>query len=37
MAKKRILSDLHHSVFCTQCAMIYENGLPVEEGLILLS
>ena len=37
MAKKRLLSDLHHSVFCTQCAMIYENGLPVEEGLILLS
>lgn len=37
MAKQRILSDLHHSVFCTQCAMIYENGLPVEEGLILLS
>ena len=37
MAKQRRLSDLHHSVFCTQCAMIYENGLPVEEGLILLS
>lgn len=37
MAKKKILSDLYHSVFCTQCAMIYENGLPVEEGLILLS
>lgn len=37
MVKKRVLSDLHHSVFCTQCAMIYENGLPVEEGLILLS
>lgn len=37
MAKKRLLNDLHHSVFCTQCAMIYENGLPVEEGLILLS
>lgn len=37
MAKNKLLSDLHHSVFCTQCAMIYENGLPVEEGLILLS
>lgn len=37
MVKKRVLSDLHHSVFCTQCTMIYENGLPVEEGLILLS
>lgn len=37
MARNRLLSDLQHSVFCTQCAMIYENGLPVEEGLILLS
>jgi len=37
MVKNKVLSDLHHSVFCTQCAMIYENGLPIEEGLILLS
>ena len=37
MAKNKLLSDSLHSVFCTQCAMVYENGLPIEEGLILLS
>ena len=37
MAKRKLLNDTLHTVFCTQCAMIYENGLPIEEGLILLS
>lgn len=37
MAKLRMYDDNIHSVFCTQCAMIFENGLPLEDGLILLS
>ena len=37
MKKNTKLNDSLHAVFCTQFAMIYENGLPVEEGLILLS
>lgn len=37
MAKQKMYDDNLHSVFCTQCAMIYENGLPVEEGLMLLA
>jgi type IV pilus assembly protein PilC len=37
MAKTRMYDDNIHSVFCTQFAMIYENGLPIEEGLLLLA
>lgn len=37
MAKTRMYDDKIHSVFCTQFAMIYENGLPIEEGLLLLA
>jgi type IV pilus assembly protein PilC len=37
MAKTRMYDDNIHSVCCTQFAMIYENGLPIEEGLLLLA
>lgn len=37
MTNQKMYDDKIHSVFCTQCAMIYENGLPVEEGLLLLA
>jgi len=37
MAKLKMYDDNMHSVFCTQCAMIFENGLPLEDGLILLA
>lgn len=37
MAKLKMYDDNMHSVFCTQCAMIFEYGLPLEDGLILLA
>ncbi len=37
MANIKMYDDNIHSVLCSQLAMIYENGLVVEDGLILLA